>query len=251
MSNKHKNYEILNLIGYGLAKFDNFVEVFGFKTKTDFYRYCLDSKIAESSSVIKNRQDLFDPFFDNGRKGWWQNGESYIHRKDKIDLLFGNETVKNYVEVIKIYLQTDFGISSNIEQKNPITISRFRKMQETGLEAELYFMKNFEEVRDFKGGKIDDARLYGDGYDFQISINKNFFLVEVKGIREERSGIRITEKEFLTAKEYGEDYFLSVISNLNDIPKIRTIKNPLKELEFKKVEIKSRPQVEYQLIGQI
>ena len=35
---RHENYEILNLIGYGLAKFDmDFVKQFGCKTKTDFY----------------------------------------------------------------------------------------------------------------------------------------------------------------------------------------------------------------------
>lgn len=41
MSSQHKNYEVLNLIGYGLAKFDNFVQVFGFSTKNAFYQYCL------------------------------------------------------------------------------------------------------------------------------------------------------------------------------------------------------------------
>lgn len=36
--NKHENYEILNMIGYGLAKFGlDFVKEFGFSTKTAFY----------------------------------------------------------------------------------------------------------------------------------------------------------------------------------------------------------------------
>ncbi|MBN2824474.1 MAG: hypothetical protein JXQ76_04045, partial [Campylobacterales bacterium] len=88
--NKHQNYEILNLLGYGLAKFDNaFIKEFGVKTKTDFYNVMVNYKIAETGSVVKNRQDLFDPFFDNGRKGWWQKGDAYIHRKHFIDSLFG------------------------------------------------------------------------------------------------------------------------------------------------------------------
>ncbi|GAA7263370.1 hypothetical protein ID0507_03170 [Helicobacter pylori] len=34
---KHRNYEILNLIGYALAKFDNdFIKEFGFSTKNAF-----------------------------------------------------------------------------------------------------------------------------------------------------------------------------------------------------------------------
>jgi hypothetical protein len=72
-SKKHENYEILNLLGYGLAKFDNlFIYEFGFKTKTEFYNHMVEYGVSETGSVVKNRQDLFDPFFDNGRKGWWQ-----------------------------------------------------------------------------------------------------------------------------------------------------------------------------------
>ena len=63
---KHKNYDILNLIGYGLAKFDtHFVSAFGFKTKNSFFEYVVKIGIAETVGTVKNRQDLFDPFFDS------------------------------------------------------------------------------------------------------------------------------------------------------------------------------------------
>jgi hypothetical protein len=69
--NKNENYEILNLLGYGLAKFDmKFVHEFGFKTKTAFYEYLVSINIAVTTGTIKNRQDLFDPFFDSERRGW-------------------------------------------------------------------------------------------------------------------------------------------------------------------------------------
>lgn len=69
--NKHKNYELLNLIGYGLAKFNlPFINEFGVKSKTAFYELLIAQGVAETSGTIKNRQDLFDPFFDNGRMGW-------------------------------------------------------------------------------------------------------------------------------------------------------------------------------------
>jgi hypothetical protein len=68
---KHENYELLNLIGYGLAKNGmGFVKEFKFKTKSAFYQHIVELKIAETTGTVKNRQDLFDPFFDNGRKGW-------------------------------------------------------------------------------------------------------------------------------------------------------------------------------------
>lgn len=91
MTRKHENYEILNLIGYGLAKFGNvFVKEFGFRYKTDFYNFLISKGIAETVGTIKNRQDLFDQFFDNGRKGWHQKGDAYIHRKLLLDSLLRN-----------------------------------------------------------------------------------------------------------------------------------------------------------------
>ena len=67
--NKHENYELLNLLGYGLAKFDNdFVKQFGFNTKSSFFEYFVEIGIVETGSVVKNRMDLFDPFFENSRK---------------------------------------------------------------------------------------------------------------------------------------------------------------------------------------
>ncbi|GAA7587039.1 hypothetical protein MMM150_13670 [Helicobacter pylori] len=61
---KHRNYEILNLIGYALAKFDNdFIKEFGFSTKNAFFEYCVQIGLANTTGVIKNRMDLFDYFF--------------------------------------------------------------------------------------------------------------------------------------------------------------------------------------------
>ena len=56
---KHENYELLNLIGYGLAKFNmSFVKQFGFKTKTAFYESVVQLGIAETTDTVKKRQDL-------------------------------------------------------------------------------------------------------------------------------------------------------------------------------------------------
>lgn len=136
---------------------------------------------------------MFDHFFDNGRKGWWQKGDAYIHRKIKIDALFGSEDLESYVNIVKMYLQSNFSVNDSALKVNPITQSRFKQMQETGLEEELYFLNNYQMLKEFQGGEIEDARLYGDGYDFQISVNEEFYLVEVKGIRNPKGKFRITE----------------------------------------------------------
>ena len=251
--NKHENYEILNLVGYGLSKFDNaFIREFGFNTKTNFFDYFVESGIVETGSVVKNRMDLFDPFFpNNGRKGWWQKGDAYIHRKYLIDSLFGNENVQGYANIVKLYLKENYKIKELLVEVKPIVKSRFKKLQKTGLEAELYFMNNFNEISTFNNGILEDARLYGDGYDFQINVNDNSYLAEVKGIREKKGRFRLTEKEFLMASEYKNDYIVTLVLNMNDLPVFKTIENPVNNLKFKREERPLKPAIQYTLIDMI
>lgn len=104
-STDHPNNELLDLLGYGLAKFNlAFVAEFGFDTKMDFYKHIVELKIATTIYVVKNRQDHFDPFFDNGRRGWWQNMDTYQHRKIAIDTICGNMNASQFATYTKKYL---------------------------------------------------------------------------------------------------------------------------------------------------
>lgn len=244
--NKHENYEILNLVGYGLAKFDmDFVKQFGYQTKTDFYQEMVNRGVGETIGVIKNRQDLFDPFFPNERKGWWQKGDAYIHRKHLIDSLFGDYDAKDYADIVKLYLKNNFIIEDlKPSEASPIIKSKFKQLQLTGQEAELFFKENYRQIETFKDGLLEDARLFGDGYDFQIQIETKYFLIDVKGIRSAYGAFRMTEKEFIRAAEYKNDYGLVVVSNLENVPKMTSIFNPTEELILKR-ESKIREQISY------
>ena len=229
---KHKNYEILNLIGYGLAKFDmEFVRQMGFGTKQSFFESIVQSGIADTTGTVKNRQDLFDPFFENGRKGWWQKGDAYLHRKKFIDSLFGDYDSKTFADLVKLYIESKFDLSVlSPSVASPIVKSKFKQLQITGREAEMYFVDNFREIDIFNAGLLEDARLFGDGYDFQIQLDNRFVLTEIKGVRSNYGSVRLTEKEFQCAVEYGNDYGLVVVSNLEDIPKMTPIMNPSENL---------------------
>jgi hypothetical protein len=241
--NKHKNYEILNLIGYGLAKFSmDFVKQFGFTTKTNFYKYLIDLGVGEKESTFKMRQDLLDPFFDNDRVGFASRGDTYKHRKIFVDSLFGDYDVKDFADVVKLSLKSNFQvIEFKTAEVRPIVKSKFRQLAETGKEAEEYFKSNYQQIETFKDGIIEDARMWGDGYDFQIQIETKYFLADVKGIRSTYGAFRMTDKEYLRAQEYKNDYGLVVVSNLQDIPKMTTIFNPVAELILRKQE---KPQVQ-------
>lgn len=250
--NKHENYEILNLIGYGLAKFDNdLIQHFNFKSKIDFFKYCVKIGLAATPSVIKNRMDLFDPFFPNHRKGWWQKKDAYRHRKIFIDNLFGNENALGFANIIKLYLKNQHFLQIDTPNIKPILQSKFKKLQTTGLEAELFFINNFKRIDIFKKGSLEDARLYGDGYDFQITTENNIFLSEIKGIRHTEGTFRLTENEFIKAKEYKNNYIITVVLNLNNNPRFITIPDPVHNLKFHERWIQSKINREYHYSGKI
>lgn len=238
--------EVLNLIGYGLAKFDlEFAKEFGFNTKISFNQYIVDLGLADTVKAVSNRQDSFDPYFDNGRKGWWQRNQRE-HIKLFIDSLFGNENVKGFANIVKMYLlDYNSDIELEIEKITPITKSKVRQMKETGNEAEFYFMQNYRTIQQFENGNLEDARLWSDGYDFQIAVLETYLLAEVKGVSKNSGNIRMTEKEYQKAQEFSDSYFLIVVSNLINTPKMTIIKNPLQEIEFTKNIIPQKEIIQY------
>lgn len=240
---KHENYELMNLLGYGLAKFDSdFFKEFGVKTKTAFYDIFVKNNLAKTRDTIKNKMDLFAPFFpQNPRKGWWQKGETYIHRKKLIDSMFGDESAKNYAEIVKLFLKQHYNISleyANNESKNQLSIltqTKFYKMQEVGLEAEIFFVNHYQKIEALKGIKnLIDTRIYGDGYDFLAQMQECEILCEIKGIRQKTGRIRLTQKEFDKAQEYKENYLLVAVCNLQETPNFKAILNPIQHLSFTK-----------------
>jgi hypothetical protein len=182
---RHKNYEVLNLVGYGLAKFEsNLVAALGFETKSALFKHLIQRGVAQTRGTLKNRQDLFNPLVRGGKVGWWQNRDRYLHRKLLIDSLFGDLDAASFAAVITNYLQTYFPVRGEpVKAIMPILKSKFRTLMETGAEAELFFMKNYQTIDRFNAGSLEDARLFGDGYDFQITVESSYILTEVKGVR--------------------------------------------------------------------
>ncbi len=232
--------DILNLIGYGLAKFDTaFVKEFGMPSKAAFARYVVQLGLANTEKAVSNRMDTFDPYFDNGRRGWYQRNQRE-HIKLYIDSLFGNEDVHGYANIVKLYIK-DYNTNIDIQTEiiSPTQKSRFKQLQETGKEAEFYFQNNYRDVPIFENGILEDARLWGDGYDFQIQCNENYLLAEVKGLRTDKGSIRMTQNEYKKAIEYNKDYILVVVSNLQNTPKLSYIENPTQSISLTPREMTS------------
>ena len=225
--------ELMNLIGYGMAKFDmDFVKEFSQPNRSAFARYIVQLGIASSERAVTNQRDSFDPYFDNGRRGWFQRNQRE-HIKLYIDSLFGNANAHEYANIVKMYIkELDSNIQLDVEYVSPIQKSRFKQLQETGKEAEFYFLNNYQRIPLFTDGAIEDARLWGDGYDFQVQCGDKYYLAEIKGVQTARGSIRLTQNEYNKANEYKNDYILVVISSLITTPKLSYFANPANHISL-------------------
>jgi len=210
----------------------------GFPTKSALYLHLIQRGVSKTVGTLKNRQDLFNPLVRGNRTGWWQNGDRYLHRKLLLDSLFGGLDAPSYAAILNNYLSAYFPLATEATTPlSPILTSRFRQLQETGREAELIFMNSYQNFEQFSGGTLEDARLFGDGYDFQVTLARSFMLVDVKGVRTNQGGVRLTEKEYAKASEYKQVYCLAVVSNLVKAPRITLIFNPLSSVSLLKQQV--------------
>ena len=242
---KHPNYWILNLIGYGLAKFeDSLTQALGFPTKEALYRDLIGRGVASTRGTIKNRQDLFNPMV-RGTGGWWQHQGRYTHRKLHLDSLFGSLTHQGYAEMLLHYLDAEFpqpGIFPRLAP--PVIHSMFRQLQETGAQAEVFFLNHYRQIAPFASSTIEDARLFGDGYDFQLSDGNQYWVAEVKGIKTRQGAVRLTANEFAKAEEFRERFCLVVVSDLDSEPAMVPVFNPIDQIAFTR-QVRATEQVQY------
>jgi len=96
------------------------------------------------------------------------------------------------------------------------------------------FLHNYQSLPVFESGIVQDARILGDGYDFQIEKNSTYLLAEVKGVKHSAGSIRLTKNEYEKSIEYTSNYYIVVVSNLIESPKITAIANPANSLKLTK-----------------
>jgi hypothetical protein len=183
------------------------------------------------------------------RKGWWQKGQAYKHRKDYIDSFFGHYQCNEYVDVVKLSIAETLGVSIEKEitktvKASPIIRSSFKQMQKTGKEAEYYFLNNYQTIEIFAEASITDARLLGDGYDFQLTLLDKYILAEVKGLKHTNGEIRMTQREYKKATEYKTDYVLVVVRNLITSPVFYPVFDPINNLTFEEKRLQTE-QINY------
>jgi hypothetical protein len=237
MENNHK----LGLyVSYYLSRFDEEAyKYLGYGNQVETH-----SKIGELLSInphtVKNWRDEFDPLFEH-RAGWYQRSMNpsrirvaqALENLDEIsirsiitDILSGKIKEESESEEQLLSIAT--------EKSNSKEAQKFILRAPTGKAAEEFFVKYFHETKKPYDGQLMDCRDLGGGYDFRIESATEKYFIEVKGLSEISGGVLFTSKEWTVAKVSGDHYFLCIISNLSQSPKIVFIRNPFKKLNPKK-----------------
>jgi len=228
--------ELAMIAAFYLSKFGNEgFEKLGFRS----YKHAfveIGRRLHVNPNSVKNWRDEFDPYYDNGRKGWYRRG--IRPTRQKVMAAFDNlsESALRAVvsDIIKpegrLKIETELGSALReikIEEKKKTKRNiEFVSRGPTGRMAEEYFISRFRAGLTPFEGILKDRRDDGVGFDFEITKQKKRAIVEIKGMAKEGSGITFTDKEWKVANETQHDYFLGLVTQIPMSPKIGFVQNP-------------------------
>jgi hypothetical protein len=224
------------LAGLYIAKFDKeALNALGFTGMWQAFNV-LGFSLGSSPASIKNYRDEFDRLFpDNPRKGWQRPLKTH---SEKIFAGFNPLDFVSFTDLIKSFLIPHYEeeklVSSIIK---PDMSESVAKRLITGKAAEEYFKINYLKIEPFSGYELKDATNLACGFDFKLSLQSNFYCVEVKGLNKNTGTIVMTEKEYSVANELKNKYCLFVVKNFVEKPGHQYIFDPVNNgLNFKRVE---------------
>jgi hypothetical protein len=224
------------LVGLYLSKFDDeALRILGFEGVQQAFN-TLGYAIGSRPASIKNYRDEFDPYFPNSRKGWHKRPIREYCKTILDDFSILN--FETFTDLIKSFLFKNYEIEKIIDKVEKKDKSEsVAKRLITGKAAEEYFKSTYLLISDFTNYTLQDTTNFACGFDFRLSLDFNFYCVEVKGLNTNSGSISMTEKEFLVAQNLKEKYCLFVVSNFIENPIHQYFFDPLNsQLTFQKVE---------------
>ena len=232
--------EKVMLCGLYLSREDqNGLDLMGFKSFTEAYNVLGLSLNAKPTS-IKNYRDEFDPLFPaNSRKGW--RNRPLRESRQKLYDKFKDHNAHELFSLIAGFTGIKAGEMEREDRKRRTDSASFAKRLLTGRAAENFFLRHYQEEREFSGATAEDMTHTGCGYDFSLRLPnlQKRFAVEVKGLAAVSGGIVLTDKEYNVAREWESNYFLYIVKNFGEKPFASTIRNPANAgLNFKRAERK-------------
>lgn len=224
------------LIGLYLSKFDEqALKTFGFESVKQAFN-ALGYSITSKPASIKNYRDEFDPYFPNPRKGWHKRSIREYCKKFLDE--FGSLAFESFTELIKGFVIRDYAIENLIKEVEKKDYSEsIAKRLVTGIAAEEYFKENYITISQFHDFDLKDTTKLACGFDFYLTLNTEYYCIEVKGLNLDSGSIAMTEKEFSIAQNLKERYCLFIVSNFIETPQHQFYFDPLNSrLAFKRTE---------------
>ena len=215
------------LMGLFISKFNKkALESFGFTTLKEAYNvFGYSVKIPPTS--IKLYQQEFDPYFPNGRKGWYKR-ELRAYCREIMDKV-NNLSFDDFHRLINSFVLDEYvdirDIRPNKSQSKERKFAASRQL--TGKAAEEYFVMKYQNIAPFQNYLLTDTTNMGCGFDYKLSLETNNYYIEVKGINERQGSILMTEKEYNMAEDLLERYCLFIVSNFKEKPFHQMFFNPI------------------------
>jgi hypothetical protein len=239
-----RNNKFAVIIAYYLARFDREgLSKLGFNSFNGAFQK-IGERLGVKKNYVKLRRDEFDYLY-SWRRGWQRPMHKQIIKTieafqdiDEPDL---REIVLNILNNSK-YLQSEDAeeIGNLIKEDSKVKRSKQKRKSvfvlrgPTGKQAEEFFIKYFNQNRFPLKGNLIDKRDYGSGYDFEVEAPTTTSFVEIKGMLDVMGGILFTNKEWLTAMQKKENYYLVIVKSLKSKPEIKIIQNPASVLKPQK-----------------
>ena len=225
---EHKNL-IGMLAGYYLSCFDkDAYRRFPGGSQAAVHKYLADS-IGVTASSVKLWRDEFDPIHANSRQGWHKR-KMTPSRLRMAAMLATVSEVGVYRLLVDCLANPDAQVLELLQEMNagieePDQIVSTRAL--TGWLAEKHFMTWFETGESLFTTPLGDCRLLQCGYDFEATYDGVPAYIEVKGLKDSRGGVLMTDKEWSTCNELGEHYFIVLVRSVESMrPPIEVYRNP-------------------------
>lgn len=184
------------LIGLYLSKYNDIglkeLDFMSFQQAFNILGYALGVKPAS----IKNYRDEFDPLFPNNRKGWHKRPIRDYCKVFHED--FTNISFLTFSDLIKSFFIPNYELDKFVKlaEKKDYSESISKRLM-TGKAAEEYFKLEYNKIEIFKSYNIQDTTQMACGFDYKLSLNSNYYCIEVKGLNDVKGNIQLTEKNLM------------------------------------------------------
>jgi len=230
--------EMALIVAFYFSKFDyDGLAQLGYSTYREAFQD-VGQKLGVKPTSIKNMRDEFDPYYDNSRKGWYQKQVRPSRKKVMatfddlseealralvLDILKPETRRKAQTELLPVLKE----IRDTDERRNRQQPIEYTPRGPTGRRAEEFFISRFHAGLTPFSGVLKDRRDEGVGFDFEIiKTMSSYQLIEIKGLAKALGGVTFTDKEWKVANEAQTKYFLGLVTNVHQLPKIGFLQNP-------------------------